>query len=321
MLYAILAAMLCVAALVVALPLLRQERRLTAKSASAIVVVLLISVSLYSRIGMPDADPGAPDQMPDVASMVASLAARLQQNPDDLNGWKMLGRSYVQLEDFPAAVGAYERAVEIEAGRDAQTLADLGEVLLLTDRAALHGRAGELFDSALAIVPDNPKALFYAGMAAIQRGDKELGATYWQTLLASSPPENIQAILRPQIAELRGTAPPASAVTVMVSLGEAAAGVARDATVFVIVRDPAQPSPPIAAVRRKASELPAEVMIGDADAMIPGRVPSGFAQLEIVARVSLSGEPVAQSGDWFGQQIISTGNSAAVTIVIDQQVP
>jgi cytochrome c-type biogenesis protein CcmH len=97
--------------------------------------------------------------------------------------------------------------------------------------------------------------------------------------------------------------------------------VAPDATVFVIVRDPARPSPPIAAVRRKASELPAEVVIGDADAMIPGRVPSGFAQLEIVARVSLSGEPIAQSGDWFGQQTVSTGKSAEVTIVIDRQVP
>ena len=322
MLYAVFGAMLLAAAMAVAVPLFRQEGRLTTKSASAIVVVLLISVSLYSRIGTPDADSGVVDQLPDVAAMVTSLAERLRQNPNDLAGWKMLGRSYVQLENFAAAAEAYERAIEMESGRDGQTLADLGEVLLLlSDGQSLNGRAGELFDNALAISPGNQKALFYAGMAAVERGDKELGATYWETLLASSPPENIRGIIRRQIADLRGETPQDGVVTVNVSLGAAAAGMAPDATVFVIVRDPAQPSPPIAAVRRKAAELPAMVAIGDADAMIPARVPSGFAQLEIVARVSLSGEPIAQSGDWFGQKTISPGNSAEVAIVIDQQVP
>ena len=109
---------------------------------------------------------------------------------------------------------------------------------------------------------------------------------------------------------------------VRVSLGESAiSAVHADSTVFIIARDPAQPSPPIAAVRRKADELPAYVAIGDSDAMIPGRVPSGFAQLEIIARVSMSGQPIAQSGDWFGQQIISTAESNEVAISINEQVP
>jgi len=55
--------------------------------------------------------------------------------------------------------------------------------------------------------------------------------------------------------------------------------------------------------------------------MIPGRVPSGFDRLEIIARVSLSGQPIASSGDWFGQQIIDTAASDSVQLVIDQQVP
>ena len=165
-------------------------------------------------------------------------------------------------------------------------------------------------------------------MPAIERGDRELGAERWETLLASSPPQNIQEILRQQIAELRGEAPAVTAspggdvVTVRVSLGESAvSAVQPESTVFIIARDPAQPSPPIAAVRRRAAELPAYVPIGDADAMIPGRVPSGFAQLEIVARVSMSGQPIAQSGDWFGQQTISTAEANEVSIIIDEQVP
>lgn len=201
-------------------------------------------------------------------------------------------------------------------------------MLLLSDGRLLNGRAGQIFENALAVAPNNQKALFYAGMAAVERGDRELGAQRWETLLASSPPQNIQEILRQQIAELRGTAPPVpppaggDVVTVRVSLGESAISAVRsDSTVFIIARDPAQPSPPIAAVRRRAAELPASVGIGDSDAMIPGRVPSGFAQLEIVARVSMSGQPIAQSGDWFGQQTISTAESTEISVIIDEQVP
>lgn len=338
MLYALLGTMLLAAILVIALPLYREEKRLSAKSASAIVIVLLISVSVYSQIGTPDARKLQPDGMPSVEDMVSSLAQRLEQNPDDLPGWKMLGRSYLQLENFPGAVAAYERAVEMEGGQNGQTLADLGEVILLRDGRTLTSRASEMFENALAIAPTNQKALFYAGLAAVERGDKALGAERWERLLATAPPENIQEILRVQIAELRGEAPvrdeppasaPASAepagsavVTVRVTLGEAAIGaVQADSTVFIIARDPAQPSPPIVALRRRANELPAYVAIGNSDAMIPGRVPSGFAQLEIVARVSMSGQPIAQSGDWFGQQTISTAESKEVAISINEQVP
>jgi cytochrome c-type biogenesis protein CcmH len=218
--------------------------------------------------------------------------------------------------------------VRIESGQNAQTLADLGEAVLLGDSRTLNGRAGQLFESALAIEPNNPKALFYSGVAAVERGDIDLGATRWEALLATSPPQNIADILRQRIAELRGTSPEsepeatAPAVVANIMLGAAAAAAALpDATIFIIARDPNQPSPPIAAVRRRVSDLPAMVSLSDADAMIPGRVPSAFPQLEIVARVSLSGQPVAQSGDWYGQQVIATPLTEPVQISIDQQVP
>ncbi len=331
MFWLIIGSMLAIAILFVATPLFRAERRLSATIIAASVVIAAISAGLYTRIGTPNADVIAAASTPDVDEMVASLAARLEENPDDLSGWKMLGRSHLQLGNFLGAVKAYEEAVRLDSGQDGQTLADLGEAVLLADARALNGRAGGLFENALAISPNNPKALFYSGMAAVERGDNELGASRWEALLATSPPPNIAGILQQRIAELRGTAPQAvpgaesadsaAVVNVAVSLGEraAAAGLA-DATVFIIARDPAQPSPPIAAVRRRLSELPATVSIGDADAMIPGRVPSGFGQLELVARISLSGQPIAQPGDWFGQQIVDTAGNDTIEISIDQQV-
>jgi len=333
-LYALLGAMLLAAVLVIALPLYRKEKRVSTNSSLAIAVVLLLSVAVYKQIGTPDANTPAPDDLAGVEEMVKALAQRLQENPNDLPGWKMLGRSYFQMQDFPGAIAAYEKAVELEGGQNGQTLADLGEVVLIGNRQTMNGRAGELFENALAVAPNNQKALFYAGVAAVERGDKELAAQRWETLLASSPPQNIQEILRQQIAELRGEAPmpaevPNSAepagdavVTVRVSLGESAISeVQGDSTVFIIARDPAQPAPPIAAVRRRTDELPVYVAFSDSDAMIQGRVPSGFAQLEIVARVSMSGQPTAQSGDWFGQQTISTAEATEVSVIIDEQVP
>lgn len=337
MFWIITGVMLAAAVLFVALPLYRRQQGLSITSVASVIMIAAIAGILYSQIGSPGVESGRAEatqagELPDIQQMVDSLAARLAENPDDLAGWKMLGRSYLQLQNFPGAVAALEKAVEMESAENGQTLADLGEAVLMNDQRSLLGRAGQLFESALALTPDNPKALFYAGMSALQRGDNALAAERWEALLATSPPANVQEILRQRIAEIRGepaapavaatTDSPGTVINVAVSLGDAASKAnLPESTVFIIARDPVQPSPPIAAVRRRLSELPATVEIGDADAMIPGRVPSGFERLEIVARVSLSGQPVAQAGDWFGQQQVVTDSSGTVEIVIDRQVP
>jgi len=333
MFWIISGAMLAAAVLIVALPLYRAEKKLSPTSMISIVAVAAVSGFMYSQIGTPNPDLQTQETAP-VGDMMTSLAARLQENPNDLDGWKMLGRSYFQMQNYPGAIAALEKAVQIESSQNGSTLADLGEAILLSDPQTILGRAGQMFENALALEPSNPKALFYSGMAAAQRGNNELAADRWEALLATSPPPNVQEILRQRIAELRGeTVQPQApvqtpveasgdGVIINVSLGASASAAGLpDATVYIIARDPNQPAPPVAAVRRRVSELPAAVSISDADAMIAGRVPSGFAQLEIIARVSLTGQPVAQPGDWFGQQIIDTAATETVRIIIDQQVP
>ncbi len=115
---------------------------------------------------------------------------------------------------------------------------------------------------------------------------------------------------------------PGSVVIAEISVSAAAAqSLPAEATVFVIARDPAQPSPPIAVTRRLLSELPDVVELGDGDSMIPGRTLSAFAEFEIVARVSVSGQPIAQSGDWYARSLVKPAESARITLSIDQQVP
>lgn len=328
MIWIALGLMLMAATLVIAWPLYRRQRRVTPALAGAVVTVLAVSAVVYTQIGTP-VPPGMPAS---IDAMVASLASRLEENPGDVDGWKMLGRSYVQLQRYDEAERAFRRAIDLESAGNAQTLADLGEAMILAEGGRLNEQAGQLFDNAIALEPNNPKALFYGGLAAIERGNRALAADRWDALLALSPPPEIQEILRQRVAEWRGGNPARSAtaagdgerpvVTANVSLSEqAAAEVGPEATVFIIARDPEQPSPPIAVTRRKVSELPASVALDDGDAMIPGRELSAFARLEILARVSSSGEPTAQAGDWYGDRMVTLADEPSVDIVIGRQVP
>lgn len=327
MFWAAIGFMLVTALLAVLWPLYRHEQTISVRAIGIGVVIVAVSALTYVQVGQPDARfaAAAPNSVED---MVASLAERLAANPEDAEGWKMLGRSYLVMRRFSDAVESFERAVALENSANGQTLADLGEAVFMNDNAALQGRAAELFESALALVPGNPKALFFSGLAAGNRGDTDLAAERWEALLATSPPPEIENILRTRIAEWRGELPQVAAVApesdLSIALNVAAGDVgaiAPETTVFIIARDPAQPAPPIAVARRQFGELPTSVSLSDADAMLPGRPLSGFERIEIIARVSASGQPLAQTGDWFGATIVNIADGLEASITIDQQVP
>jgi cytochrome c-type biogenesis protein CcmH len=319
--------MCVVAALFVAWPLYRRQQRLSPLTAATVVAVVALGAGLYAAIGNPEAPPDGA-ALSDIDDMVTALARRLEDDPTDLKGWTMLGRSYMSLGNYAGAADAFERATELESSRNAQTLVGLAEAILARDNSRIEGRVSALFESALSIEPNNPTALFYGGIGAFNRGNKEIAATRWEKLLGLNPPEEIQNIMRQRIAEWRGQPPPTpverpgAVVSADVSVSkEAAATLPAEATVFVIARDPNAPSPPIAVTRRRLSELPTTVELRDQDSMIPGRSLSGFAEFELVARVSVSGEPVARSGDWFASAIVNPSESRDVNLAIQEQVP
>ena len=163
MLWAILGAMVLVAIAAIVVPLYRSQGTFSATASGVTVVIALGSVLLYQSIGQPEARL-VPAGAPNVDDMVTSLAERLDASPEDVAGWKMLGRSYLVMRRYSEAIGAYERAVALENPTDPQTLADLGEAVFLDDNTTLLGRAGQLFENALALAPANPKALFYSGL-------------------------------------------------------------------------------------------------------------------------------------------------------------
>jgi len=355
-LWIFLTVMVLVAVGFVVTPLYRHQKKLTSLIVVVVVVVVAISVGLYRNQGSPDA-PSAGSGPADVNDALASLAEKLKKNPDDLEGWKMLGRSYMAVENFAGAVDALEHAINLDGGKDAETLTALGESLLASSGGGVGGRVASLFENALAIDENLEKALFYGGIGAFNRGDTELAATRWERLLSLNPPAEIEGMLRQRIAEWRGekaaatppghppinTAaeaeqapvpvealepeqepPPAEQPGVILSVVVSAADtvdVPAGTMAFLIVRDPAQPSPPIAVKRLSTSELPTTVNLTDKDSMVAGRSLSGFAEVEILVRVSMSGQRTQQSGDWIGVQVVKPGEDRNVSLSINQQVP
>jgi cytochrome c-type biogenesis protein CcmH len=140
-----------------------------------------------------------PDPAMTPQGMVAQLARRLERQPDDLKGWLMLGRSYSVLGQFPLAIRAYQRADRLAEGKSAEALVGLGEALALENEAHLDGRAGRIFEQALALDPTSGKALFYGAATALRRGDLALARQRFTSLLALNPPADIRPLLQAQI--------------------------------------------------------------------------------------------------------------------------
>jgi len=343
--FVVLAAALIVASVgVVVIPLVKRVPTQLAPAPWAALIaagVLMIgSAALYAVLSNWPWTAASPADTPQ--TMVARLARKLERDPQDLNGWLMLGRSYVALQQYPAALRAFQRADRLAGGRNADALIGQAEALTLSDETELDGRAGRLVEQALALDPDSGQALFFGATAAARRGELPLARERFSKLLAMNPPDNIRPLLEQQIAAIdeklkggsaAGAAAPASApvaapsrsataaVRVQVVLSPVLSTPAPAAApLFVFVRDPERPGPPLA-VKRLESRFPQTVELTSSDSMIPGRAFATGQKVQVVARIARSGNPVAASGDPFGEVAYLVGRDGLVNIVIDRVTP
>ena len=269
-----------------------------------------------------------------IEAMVAKLAARLEQNPDDAKGWVMLARSYAAMQRFPEALAAYAKATALVKD-DASLLADYADVLATSTGRNLEGRPLELVKQALKLDPNQWKALALAGTAAFDRKDYKAAVAYWEKLVQQlSPDSEFSQSLTASIAEARqlggikaGAPPgpqPATAASVRgtVSLSPALAGKVDPAdTVFIFTRAAEGSRQPLAAVRRQVKDLPAGFTLDDSQAMSAEMKLSNFREVVVGALISKHGSATPQSGDLQGiSQKIKVG-SGNIVVVIDSVVP
>jgi cytochrome c-type biogenesis protein CcmH len=328
------------------------------------VALLLGAVGLYAWTNnfpwdnplSAQALPAGHDAMGAAGSMdqvTASLEARLASNPNDLEGWRMLGRTYLVGGNAAKAAQAYEKASALAPQKDMALELDLAEALVLTDDPAVQPRARAIVDAALLADASNQKALWYQGVMAARAGDTETAKKSWTALLAANPPAEIRGVIENQLKELGvevaagaapamvagGTgggmsagpmggavggeaAPQGRTIRISVKVDPAlAAQVKPGVTLFVAAREPGIPGPPIAATRITTDDLPAIVVLSDANTMIEGRDLSSVNDVEIVARVAFGGTPMTASGDLIGRAVQKKGGGENLDVVIDQVQP
>ncbi len=307
------------------------------------LAVPICAIAVYLSVGnpgalSPEAQGAGPHGMTaqQFETMVGRLAARMKENPEDTEGWMMLGRSYAVMGRFPESSEAYAKAAA-RSPKDAQLLADYADSLAMAQGRTLKGEPENILKRALAADPNNVKALVLAGTAAFDRGDKAAAVQLWERALVVVPAESQMAErLRAGIAEARGSnqlaqapkaAKPAKAaakgarVSGTVKLDPKLAGkVSPDDTVFIFARAAEGPRMPLAILRKQGRDLPLKFTLDDSMAMAPQMNLSAFPRVVIGARVSKSANASAQPGDLQGASAPITVGSERVNITIDTEV-
>ena len=146
------------------------------------------------------ANLSATEQAEMIRSMVARLADRLEDQPDDLEGWLRLGRAYGVLGEAIKAREAYARAAAL-APEEAPVLLAYGTAIVAAgDDERVPAEALAVFEQVLQRDPVNPDALWFAGLAKAQAGRAEQAAAIWRRLLEALPPEDRRtALVRRQL--------------------------------------------------------------------------------------------------------------------------
>ncbi|MEW5755257.1 MAG: c-type cytochrome biogenesis protein CcmI [Pseudomonadota bacterium] len=321
----------------------RAGAELTAKASAWVVLIALplVSIFFYQQFGAgaPGINPEVPppqasqqEQMHNIEQMVSSLETKLAENPNDAQGWAMLGRSYYFLRQNEKAVSAYKKAIELGLDYDANIFADLADTLAVVNNMTLAGEPMTYIERALQIDPQHVKALYLAASAKMQTQEYAKAKEYWVKILGLMPPGSEgQAAVQAAIAEVDGylgvssspAAPVAAAgpasVSGRVSLADDHPDTVKpDDTVFVFARAANGPRMPLAIVRKQVRDLPFEFTLDDSMAMNPAMKLSSFSEIVVGARVSKSGNAMPQPGDLEGTSpVIRLGDGKKVDVIIN----
>ena len=321
------------------------------------VLVVVIAAGGYFWKGTPgqpstagatgeDASVPHPTDAAQITAMVERLAERLKERPDDVQGWSMLGRSYIALGRKDDAMKTYAEALR-RFPKNADLMADYADSLAALNDHQMGDDAMKWVERALKLDPRNIKGLALAGTYAFDHGDFKGAVKYWQALADAGPADNpIVQQMAPALAEARdkaGLPPLASALPVApagsateagtttattgtvrgtVTLGPALRGRAQaDDTVFVYARDASGASRmPLAILRKQVRDLPLQFTLDDSMAMSPNARLSAAGPVVVEARISKSGNAMPQPGDLRGTSAPVSPGGGPVKITISDAV-
>jgi len=309
-----------------------------------VVLVPVLSIAMYLKLGeyrvidnpqlVQEARLEQPqNQNMSMEEMLKRVKKRLKDNPEDAEGWFIMGRTFLSMRKIDEAVTAFQRTYDL-VGDEPQVMFTLADALALQNKGSMAGEPIDLVRRGLEISPQNPNGLWMAGLAAEQRKEYKLAHTRWSEMLpliaddaeSSKEVRRLLGILEQRDPSIKAVASAPSAVATMgITLSVDLDAGLRDKvtaqdTVFIYAKAMQGPPMPLAVKRLKVSDLPVSVSLSDSDAMIPNMRLSKFAQVIVGARVSKSGNPIAQPGDLFIEMdsIDSKNPPADLKLIINQ---
>jgi cytochrome c-type biogenesis protein CcmH len=311
------------------LPLLRERKRAGRWSVSGLVVsfaTVPVAFALYFVVTSwdPGAGGGASGEE---RALVAQLAAKMVENPDDVDGWMLLGRSYMVLGEYALGRQAFAEAWQRTPTPDNNLKLAFGEALILSDRVSLNADGAQLIEEVLSAEPSNQRALWYGGLIAVELGRSDVARARWTRFLSFDNPDEVKDTVRRLLAQLppepgrsAGEAPAGFGLALEVSVAENLPAFGADAALFIFARAPNERAP-VAVIRQPVDALPGTFSLSDQNVMIAGRSLADFPELSLVARISQSGQPAEQPGDLYAETLYRRGDDPVVALVIDRVVP
>jgi cytochrome c-type biogenesis protein CcmH len=260
-----------------------------------------------------------------VPLLLKRLERHLETQPEDAEAWRLLARSRAELRQYEQAAAAYARLNALAPS--VESLVAEAEIAALQTGGNLQGRPQALIEQALRQQPHYGRALWYAGLAARQRGDDRTALDYWQTLSRQELPDEFRRLLDAQVLQAGGKPLPAPEIfRIRLQVGldpRVAARVSPDMAVFVYARDAdTQGGPPLAVTRRRAGELPLALALDDSHSMLPERKLSSARHWVLTARIARQGSAETRSGDLLAEEIVTRDQlREPVHLTIERVVP
>ena len=295
MLILIFLTMVFVAICMISLPLLNKEAIKINYIMILAFIFIAVSTPIYYFIGSPQSISILESES-QIDRTIEMLNVRLSEDPEDLDALRALANSYVLKNSLENAFLSFEKIISLENYQNADTLADYGEIMINSGDSSYLSQADRLFERSLQIDGTNAKALFLGGLTAATMEEWSLAVKRWQVLLEQSPPDEIKNTLENKITEwknLSNTDIEADGYRVNVAVDSNLIASLVDypeKVLYIIVRDPNNKRPPLAVVREEVKT--ASVIINNSNAMISGTDLKRFNRLEIIVRISLSGDPL-----------------------------
>ncbi|RLT92644.1 c-type cytochrome biogenesis protein CcmI [Ketobacter sp.] len=275
------------------------------------------------------------DENIDVADFIRALQRQLQADPEDAQGWYLLGVSYLQVQLPQQSETAFQRALNLEPN-NVDFVMGYTQATLAANGGNMTPQIRGTLEQVMRAQPNNPKPYMTMGMALFQQGDFGAAIAVWERYLAQDNPDpravqllqRSVEVARNQMGESAPSQPqvagsgPSIQVTVDVAADVKTRLGATD-TLFIYAKAQSGPPMPLAVVRQPVSQWPVTVTLSDANAMTPAMTLSKFKNVLVLARVSATGNAIPQSGDWEAtpQPLELSDGGKQVQLVIHTQRP